>query len=1121
MSLERSANHRVVVVQGAMQGTGVLLTPSLILTAAHVVRDHDIVRVGHPDVSGWITCQVYWRSSPRRGAAPQKVSGSKPEGTGSGILSLTPEAQRLRENPEPDLADGFGMPRREAERGRQTRDVDDTPTDLALLQAHTPVLPNDSTAMLRRLRWGTVASGDPLPHCQIVGFPAIQRRGDRQELEADQFEATVMPFAGRPRPVIVCEFSRRSVIEQDQAESPLAGLSGAPVFAGGVLIGIVTDVPRGRDHSRVEAVPISLLPAERLPYDRQLPAVMEEVTELHRGDEPFEARYSKAVKDRYRKIEVIGIEELSNDESRWDLDAAYLALEAEQSSSRRGSDVPAHPRRINSLLTGSESVILLRGEAGAGKTTLAWWLASHAACATFGPQLAHFNGLVPFVIPMRTLRAQGGEFPTPKRLPQIAGLVADDPPEGWASRVLEAGRALLLVDGLDEVPQEDRQAARRWLIRLLESFDHVRCMVTMRPLAVEGDGDWLGMRDGVLSLRLLSMRDSDIQKFVHVWHNAARLELSSTSRDHAEITRLEKDLAQQFAANPALRDLARTPLLCAVICALHRRRRGLLPTSRTALYRAALDMLVNRDPLRGVVAPEGINIEAEEHRLLLQRIATWLVRNGLSQLTYEQAQRQLQDALRGMPRVAEQGTAERILRHVLNRSGLLQERAEGSIQFIHRTFQDYLAAKELLETDHVGELMQHAAEQEWEDVIQLAAGQCNTRSGLRQILDSLIRQGDGASAWEQWKLWMLAANCALTAVYLDEDIRDRVAARVKSLMPPTSTVQSAELAKLGTYVLPLLPAFETLSEEQGLLVLDTLNKIGTSDCLPSLRSLAQQSNRAVRQTILNDWDTFPVPAADYLSEVLAHMRLDDLEFVIGQPDRLHHLQRLQGIRRLQLHASTMHPEDLETVPKLPALRELRIASLPSSHMTRLPPPHPGVARLSVDSHGTLDLDGLSGWTGLHGLALWQQVPVYDLFERLAELPRLRAVQLPLASPVVALESVPVLPTIRALTLPSLAEGGDLRQLARVFPSLTRLTLHPQPSTAHSVDLTPFAHHQGLQVFVVHGRQRPAITGAETFGDRLHVTQASDVPNAESVLRRAAHTRSDSAPPTATTTPSSS
>ncbi|MFG3064852.1 NACHT domain-containing protein [Streptomyces sp. NPDC048231] len=1060
-----------------------LLTPTLILTAAHLLGGEKTVRVIHPDSPGWVTCDVFWRSSLR--SDPSHRTDPAPV-----ARSSSPEtAQSASEDPR-TLEDHS----QEAERERRTRDVEGTPTDLAVLVARTPLPSEDSAAMLRRLRWGTVAAGQPLPDCQIVGFPAVQRHGPAQELELDQFEVTVLPMAGRPRPTVVCEFSRQPAAEQGQRASPLAGLSGAPVFAGGVLIGIVSDIPQGRDHMRAEAVPLDLLPVDRLPLDDQLPFAMERVTEFHRSDEHFEEQYSRAVKNRYRKIEVIGIQELGRDESRWDLDAAYLPLEVEPSGPLGRSGIYSRRRRIDDLLSGREPVVLLRGEAGAGKTTLVWWLASRAASATFGPKLSHFNGLVPFVIPMRTLRAQDRGFPTPPQLAQVAGLMTDDPPEGWARRVLEAGRAFLLVDGLDEVPGEDREAARRWLTELLEAFDHVRCMVTMRPLAVEGDGDWLGTPQRVLSLRLLSMRAQDIQKFVRLWHNAARLELSSSSEEHAELTRLEADLAKQFTKNPALRDLARTPLLCAVVCALHRRRRGLLPTSRAALYPAALDMLLgSRDALRGVVAPEGVKIEAEEHTQLLQRIAIWLVRNGQSQLTYAQAQKQLQEALHGMPRVAEQGPVERVLRHILNRSGVLQERAEDSIQFIHRTFQDYLAAKELRESDHLGELLLHATEQEWEDVIRLAAGQCS-RSELLRVLDSLIEQGDKASGWVRWKLHMLAANCALPAVYLDEAVRARVDSRVKALMPPPNPHQWVELAELGPSVLPFLPPAETLSEDQQLAALNMLHAIGTSDCLPPICTYAQQRSQAVRQFIVNAWASFPVADLLYLEEVLARMRLDDLEFSISSPDLLHHLLRLQQVRRLELHAGMMRSADLEVIPGLPALRELRIVGRSRRGPLRLPPPHPGVVRLSVDSQD-LKLDGLSRWKRLQGLALWKPVPVGDLFQHLAALPSLRAVQLPLASPVVALEWVPVLPQIRALTLPSIAEAGDLQQLARVFPSLARLTLHLQPGIAPAVDLTPFAGYEGLRVHIVYRREHPAVVGAEAFGDRLRFTPHKDASSA--------------------------
>ncbi|MFC9248238.1 hypothetical protein ACFT7S_30700 [Streptomyces sp. NPDC057136] len=93
-------------------------------------------------------------------------------------------------------------------------------------------------------------------------------------------------------------------------------------------------------------------------------------------------------------------------------------------------------------------------------------------------------------------------------------------------------------------------------------------------------------------------------------------------------------------------------------------------------------------------------MDVEEQIQLLQRIAVWLVREGQSEFSREQALRQLDPALSGMERVRAQGAAEEILTHLLNRNGLLQERTDDTYQFVHRTFQDFLAAKELIEDGH-------------------------------------------------------------------------------------------------------------------------------------------------------------------------------------------------------------------------------------------------------------------------------------------------------------------------------------------------------------------------------------------------------------------------------------
>lgn len=69
-----------------------------------------------------------------------------------------------------------------------------------------------------------------------------------------------------------------------------------------------------------------------------------------------------------------------------------------------------------------------------------------------------------------------------------APLAGEEPP-GWQSRVLTAGRGLLLVDGIDEVPGSERAHAHGWLSDLAAASPGNRWLVTSRPSAVAED--WL------------------------------------------------------------------------------------------------------------------------------------------------------------------------------------------------------------------------------------------------------------------------------------------------------------------------------------------------------------------------------------------------------------------------------------------------------------------------------------------------------------------------------------------------------------------------------------------------------------------------------------------------------
>ncbi|MEV0783553.1 NACHT domain-containing protein [Streptomyces sp. NPDC050423] len=995
--------------------------------------------------------------------------------------------------------------------------------DAALVETPAPLFP------VEPVRLGVLQSSQALADCEITGFPDVQRYGPDDHLEADQYTATVLPMAGRVRKLLVCELDGPSA-GADHEPPALRGLSGGPVFAGSVLLGIARQIPPRHGGRRVECVPLDpLVTSEpfRLIYRETGHELSWERVHGHfPRDLRYEEEYAAALGAAYRRTKIFGLDELGRHDSEWDLDTAYLSLEA-QSRDRPGAPADPHPgpRRIDTLLSDRPRV-LLRGDAGAGKTTLVWWLAAHASAGTLGPRLTALNGLVPFVVPLRTLRARGGTFPSVGQLATAARPAVDDPPEGWAGRVLESGRGLLLVDGLDEVPPDDREAAYDWLSGMLRRYPATRCVATVRPHAVAPD--WLASED-FEELRLLPMRNEDIAAFVAAWHRAARLD----DPDHATLTELEHDLTRQFAANSTLSNLARTPLLCAVICALHRRRQGLLPETRWSLYDSALAMLLgNRDKRRRIDAPEGITMNVDEQAQLLQRIAIWLVRGGQSELDRDQALHQLDQALRGMEQIRRQGTAQEVLTHLLNRSGVLQERADGVYQFAHRTFQDFLAAKEFIEGGHLHELIGRADSQQWQDVILLSAGHCGRREHpvlVNGLLDTRVRPDSSVTPAE---LSVLAALCAQHATWLDDATRARVSAAVAALFPPGSFGEARLLARLGPAGLRHLPdpADPGLTPANTRYIADLIEEAGGAEAVPYARRWAL-AHPGLELRFRETWDRYP--AALYAEQVLSAIALKDQRMSVHAVDQLTALRHLPTVTHLDimgqlasaelragLHgrpwseltirentvltdlsfladaAGTLMGLSLTDCPNvqelgplggLPELKWLRL------DMSRLPPTalratvasklyalhldglmanrlsdipaHPRVTTLMLRCARPMTIDALHGWDSLHILDLMSPTAVLPLCAALRQSPQVTDLAVRAAAP--EFLGAAVVPSVTSLTLNPFGGLTDLGPLPRVFPSLNRLRLRPgSTSSGADIDLTPLEVLPGLTVDVM-------------------------------------------------------
>ncbi|MFI7277173.1 NACHT domain-containing protein [Streptomyces sp. NPDC049879] len=592
-------------------------------------------------------------------------------------------------------------------------------------------------------------------------------------------------------------------------------------------------------------------------------------------DAAFEERYRRYLVGRHGRLTVFGLD-LDDD---WPLDDAYIQLETTRS--RPMGDVAQAPQRAEEALRGRERV-LLRGIAGAGKTTLVQWLAVTTAEHRVPEPLHHLLGCVPFVLPLRTLTRGDRELPPPGDFLSAVNC-PHTPPAGWVERILADGRGLLLIDGIDEMPEEGRATAKTWLRELLREFPGNVTLVSGRPSAV-GE-DWLAA-DDFMELSLAPMTRQDVATFIRRWHRAAGAP-DEDAGDLLRAVRSRQDLAR----------LATNPLMCAVMCALYRSSNGYLPHGRTALYEAALRMLLERrDRQRGIQS--SIRLDAETQTLLLQKLAYWLIRNGHAEIDRSDAEAVIDAVLPLMPQVSAQADASAVCGYLLERSGLLREPEEGQIEFVHRTFQDYLSAREAIEARDIPFLVRNAHRDQWEDVVRMAVAHGRPEERKR-LLTALVKRGDTTKR-HRVRLHLLAMACLEQATQLDPATRDLVTSRAATLLPPRTYTEGFELGRIGPVVLELLPGPDRVPAEEATPVIWAMCHIGGEAALTCLQPYCRFEDGDVQQLLAEAWIYFD---ADAYADTILPALGPEVSFHVNSEA---HIPHLAG-RNQAFHAWSIDP----------------------------------------------------------------------------------------------------------------------------------------------------------------------------------------------------------------------
>lgn len=677
----------------------------------------------------------------------------------------------------------------------------------------------------------------------------------------------------------------------------------------------------------------------------RLPARSLTAPEGESDDGEFNRRYMESISLNLDRLELFGLHLDRFTRPRTTLSVAYVSLnvshEEARDTSRRDAFRVSEWRsenRVNSTVRveralGDHRLMLIRGEAGSGKSTLLRWLAVMAARGGFTGDLVPLNGCVPFLIKLRSYAAQS--LPRPEEyLDEVAGNLSGIMPRGWVHRQLLSGRGLLLVDGVDEVVDSQRETVRRWLGGIVGQFPHVRVVVTSRPAAAVAG--WL-RAEGFSTSFLEQLGPEDLRSLVHYWHLAVR-DCADLPCAPERLPGYEASLLARLESAPHLQTMASTPLLAAMLCSLNLDRDA-LPRDRMGIYAAALEMLLEtRDAKRDVPSARNAPLEREQKIRILQDLAWHLSTSNRVELPKLMVEALIADRLTSMPQV--RAGADTVLDLLLQRSGVIREPVPHRIDFVHRTVQEYLAAKQAADLGDMDLLIRNAHHDQWRETVVMAAGHANEPLRRQLIMGILDRARDEPRHRRRLKL--LAVACLETLPSVAEDLSAALDQCLRDLVPPRSAAAARSLATAGEPVLSCMPeGLDGLSEAKAAATVQVAWMINGPQALDVLTRYAPDRRERVRWELNVAWDYFD--PEEYAERVLAAMPPGGQVYVASSaqlaavakasaPSELEiSLAGPADLSPLAAHAASLTELDLyydepgadpTTLPDLPKLRHL-------------------------------------------------------------------------------------------------------------------------------------------------------------------------------------------------------
>jgi predicted NACHT family NTPase len=320
--------------------------------------------------------------------------------------------------------------------------------------------------------------------------------------------------------------------------------------------------------------------------------------------------------------------------------------------------------------------------------------------------------------------------------------------------LLRHGRFSILLDGLDEVREEDSKRTITQIKDFSNLFANNIFVITCRIAAQEYTFEKF------TEVEISDFEDRQIATFTKQWFQQKNDSIKA------------ENFIDKLNQEPAIRELASSPILLTLLCLVFGES-GSFPLNRSELYKEGLDVLLKKwDAKRNIERDrvyQQLSLKRKED--LLSQIALDTFEQGKYFFKQKEAEGYIAQYIRNLPDTnmeenALQLDSEAVLKSIESQHGLFVERARGIYSFSHLTFHEYFAARRIAANTNSGISIQkfaaHITDKRWREVLLLTVGMLENADllveAMKHHIDGILSQDE---ILQKFLVWLDQKSCSI------------------------------------------------------------------------------------------------------------------------------------------------------------------------------------------------------------------------------------------------------------------------------------------------------------------------------------------------------------------------